>query len=32
MSLSAYMADIGLTYLICPIVTIGFGCLAAKRA
>jgi hypothetical protein len=31
MTFSSYMADIGLTYLICPTVTIGFGCLIAKR-
>ena len=26
-----YVADIGLTYLIIPIVTIGFGCLVEKK-
>jgi hypothetical protein len=31
MSFAAYMMDIGLTYLIYPIVTIGFGYLLSKR-
>jgi EamA domain-containing membrane protein RarD len=31
MSFADYMMDIGLTYLIYPIVTIGFGYLLSKR-
>jgi hypothetical protein len=30
MTFSAYMADIGLTYLIYPIVTVGFGYMMEK--
>ena len=32
MSLTNYMFDIGFTYLIFPIVTIGFGALLEKNA
>ena len=32
MSFSDYMMDIGLTYLIIPVVTIGFGCLLQRKA
>lgn len=31
MSFTAYMMDIGLTYLIFPIVTVGFGYALSKR-
>jgi uncharacterized membrane protein YpjA len=32
MSLSDYTKDIGLTYLIIPIVTVGYGYLLGKKA
>ncbi len=32
MSLVNYLMDIGITYLIIPVVTIGMGCLAANKA
>jgi EamA domain-containing membrane protein RarD len=31
MSLANYLQDIGLTYLVFPIVTTGFGCLLARK-
>jgi hypothetical protein len=31
MSMGDYMMDIGLTYLIIPIITIGFGLILEKR-
>ena len=31
MSLPVYFADIGLTYLIIPVVTVGFGYLLGRR-
>ena len=31
MTVGEYVADVGLTYLIIPTVTVGFGCLIAKR-